>query len=71
HQQNSHPVNAASQPNPTSPPNPINQLNGRTNLPLAASPPSLWRHIDPIIPNCQRSFAKIQEFSFHRQYGPF
>ncbi|WP_210250245.1 hypothetical protein, partial [Brucella tritici] len=51
--------------------NSFNQLKGRTSLPLAASPPSLWRHIDPTKQICQRSFVKKQEFSFHSQYGPF
>ncbi|MGN6447513.1 MAG: hypothetical protein ACTHLK_02700, partial [Brucella intermedia] len=59
-------------------PDTFNQLQGRISLPLAAPPPSLWRHIDPTKQNCQRSFSKKQEFSFHRhqrkratQSGPF
>jgi len=70
-QQDFHPANAASQPNSTSLQNPINQLKGRISLSLATPPPSLWRHIDPTKQNCQRSFSKKQEFSFHSQYGPF
>ncbi|WP_266064442.1 hypothetical protein, partial [Brucella intermedia] len=56
---------------PASLPDTFNQLQGRISLPLAAPPPSLWRHIDPTKQNCQRSFSKKQEFSFHSQYGPF
>src|SRR5690606_15037809 len=68
-------LNAPSTPpiyqHPASLPDTFNQLQGRINLPLAAPPPSLWRHIDPTKQNCQRSFSKKQEFSFHSQYGPF
>ncbi|WP_210339357.1 hypothetical protein, partial [Ochrobactrum sp. Q0168] len=32
------------------------RTQGRTNLPLAASPPSLWRYIGPTPQNCQQGF---------------
>ncbi len=59
-------LNAPSTPpayqHPASLPDTFNQLQGRISLPLAAPPPSLWRHIDPTKQNCQRSFSKTGIF---------
>ncbi|WP_210189495.1 hypothetical protein, partial [Ochrobactrum sp. P6BS-III] len=47
------------------------RTQGRSNLPLAASPPSLWRYIGRTKPNCQHHFKQKSGFLFHSQYGVF
>lgn len=70
HQQDFRPANAASQPNQTSMPNSINQLKGRTILPLAASPPSLcglYRGEPSYLSTATMKFFDVFLTAFHKR----